>query len=977
MRGSSTQTLTTPLLHQQQRQLVYLKPRCHRPELSQTHKNILSGPYIDRQPIYYTTLALRSTPLSPEDVLVDTKARFAANLQQPKSMSELWSAYLAVRDSTTTSTTITNNENDIKNNVITIDDYEQLMRHLHYHAQQVRRSINWQRMVQVYQDAVSSLSKDDMTNKAMMLMAIAAYGRTAGWESAQQTFIKLKEQGWADELAYCHIVEAALNTNRPEDAYELFQTGKPIMSQEIITHCLDRYLDINIKKRNMTRAMVVIQEWMPEPTEQLAKTLWTGYVQLMKRHGGLLVEEDNELHLWEDMEAFVGEFGRRVSDTISLSPSVQAIFTAKHLGILMDIWTRAYPERVLSQKTFDGLLAIYAAEGDVRRLKEALTTMHQHDIQPTQHMLNALLKMSSLTTANPLSPSYIKSLLKSSNKSNRLDKEGYGSFIQAFVNAGDLESAQRVALQMKRRPFPIGTNSHMAIVQGWVRRGQMEKAEAWLEKSHYTKWAKRKCQSALDPYAVIAEGYLQQGEWDKCVNLMKHIKKETPTVAQQNRRMIKAVLAARLARGDFKGSEQMLLSKEIDFTPMTILRITQAMLGIKNKSVPGESAVKGLELMETVLDLRVTGTGLCRIIEKLGERGDLRAAYDLYKRVRNERRPSLGISIYHTMIEAAVNNNDIPMAEKIIHHMNRSSSVSSTAATTAETNCQQKCPSLSSYNMLLNVYASREPEPHLSRMTQTFRRLLADGHKPDVTTYNILIKAFVQKANQNAALSIFHDMEASGYRANSWTINTMIHGWIAQMDWGGLQQFIGDIKKRGYVLDTVTFNLMLEGLLRLNKHDIRIAKLWKRQNRWPKLKKQQQDSEKNGYISLPSEAVWEIFESALGIKRTDLSITGKSTVTQGQEKEKDNVKMNNIRTMDRQEVCKILIQHQQKETSTQIFSRASSSGGGNGGAFYTLFQDAKPDEVTFKLFMKAFNNSNDPESAAKIHYFWMNQQKKH
>ncbi|KAI9264300.1 hypothetical protein BDA99DRAFT_437456 [Phascolomyces articulosus] len=610
--------------------------------------------------------------------------------------------------------------------------------------------------------------------------------------------------------------------------------------------------------------------------------------------------------------------------------------------------------------------------------------MQQHNIQPTQDMLNALLRTSSVSTTatTTLSPSYLKSFFKSSNKGNLLDKEGYISFIQAFINSGDIESAQRAALQLKKRTFTIGTSSHMAIVQGWVRQGQMTKAETWLEKCNYIKWvSKGKCQSVLDPYAIIAEGYLQTGEWGRCVNLLEVVKKEVPTIAQQNRRMIKAALVARFARGDFYVCERILMEKQADFTPVTIQRIVQTMLGIKNKSVPGQTVVKGLELMETMLDVRVTATGLGRIIEKLGERGDLRAAYELYRRVRNERRP-LGFVIYRSMMEAAVNNNNVVMAERIIYHMNRSSSSISTNNNPLQ---RSSCPTLSSYNMLLNAYASRQPEPHLSRMTRTFRRLLADGHRPDVTTYNTLIKAFIQMDNQSAALSIFQEMKTAGYRGNSWTINTLIQGWIAQMDWHGLEKFILEIKADEYTLDTITFNLMLEGLLRLNKYEIRLARLWKRQNRWPKLKQlQQRQQEANN--SLSSEAVWEIFESSLGISITEGSNTGAEVMSNHQGSHDDGNSNNsssnedaktsghsdnNNSRMDHQEVYRFLLQHQ--KNSVQMSPQTTSSR----TAFYTLFQNAKPDEVTFKLFMKAFQNANDPESAAKIHHYWMNQSKDH
>ncbi|KAI9497794.1 hypothetical protein BDB00DRAFT_756090 [Zychaea mexicana] len=645
----------------------------------------------------------------------------------------------------------------------------------------------------------------------------------------------------------------------------------------------------------------------------------------------------------------MGEFGRRVSDRIALSPSVQAIFTAKHLGTLMDIWTKAHPDHIPSQKTYDALLAIYAAEGDMTRLNSALADMQQHNIQPTQYMLNALLRTS------VTSPSYAKALYKASNRSNKLDKEGYASFIQAFVNAGDLESAQRVAKHMKKRPFTVSTSSHMAIVQGWVRQGQVEKAAAWLAKCNYAKLVKNQCQATLDPYAIVLEGYLHTGKWGRCMQLLDSIKYEAP-MAQQNRRIVKATLAARIARGDFGACERILREKQIDFTPMTIQRITHTTLDMKENntySVPGRSVVKGLELMETLLDLRVSAAGLSRLIDKLGERGDIQAAYDLYQRARNDGRP-LSLGVFRSMMEAAIKNNDTAMAEKVTYHINQ----------TGSEHRHQTRPSLSSYNMLLNAYASRQPEPHLARMTRTFRKMLEDGHKPDVVTYNTLIKAFVQMENQKAARSIFQEMNAAGHRADSWTLNTIIQGWIAQMDWHNLEQFIKEIKIDGYVLDTVTFNVMLEGLLRLNNYEIRMTKLWKRQNRWSKLKQH----EKHPKNAPSSKTVWEIFESAVGVKRADLEEINGSVEQQLQQLEENRTRRR--MDVDQQVAFRRLSQLQQEQNHRQQRVPLQVS---TNDAFYTLFQHAKPDEVTFKLFMKAFHNANDAESASKIHRYWTNQ----
>ncbi|KAI9320851.1 hypothetical protein BX666DRAFT_2024460 [Dichotomocladium elegans] len=811
-------------------------------------------------------------PVSCPESSSSKRDRFEHKLRQchshqppePKAVSELWSAYLEWQPQTS-------------------NEYEKLMHSLHSRAQATRRSINWERSLKAYQDA---MDRGIRITLPMAHMAITAYGRTGQLDKAKETFAQLEQLDLVDETAYNRLIDAEFNTNRLQDAYLTIQDGKckGILKNDVLIRHVDRYVQLSIVKRNILRAVTAVEEWNVEDAD-VTRHLWQSYydhmdIQLGNRH-------------WSSSEAidqFVEQFKRRVTGEVRVPCHALSLYTPDRLDHLMNLMRRAVPTYTPTQKT-DTILYIVS---------------RQRDIRPT-----ALFSRQLPTPPNPCtSRTYTQSLQQASV--NLLDKDSYEAFILAFLSANDMDAAQRMAVNMQKR-FGMDTRTHLAIVQGWAQQGELAQAARWLDESKYATLVKRQLQDpgALDAYAVVMEGWISAGEWNKCLDQFKSLKVSVGDLAYKNRRIVKAATVAMLAQGDFRSTERLLARRQIQFTPTTVTRITQTLLSARNGEayrVPGHVAIRGLDMMERILDVQMNLVAIRRIIAKLGERGDLTDAYALYRNYRHSATHGRRIHlVFEAMMDAATDNNNIHVAEQVFFDL-----------------CEwyqthrgpDARPPLSSYNHLLDTYASRQPLPHAGKVTKVFQRIVNEGYEPDTATYNILIKAFVNLSNLQAAHSIFQTMIKAGQKPDKWTVNTLIQGWVDEHDLAGVKRFMQELGTLDLSLDTVSFNLLVKGLLRLDRRRMSAIRLCRRLHRPSMMKKLQREG--NDEYSLSSENIWTIFESIFGFGRA--------------------------------------------EAITAAASAASPRP--------VTGYNTTPDEVTFKLFIKAFQSAKDEASAGTIKNLW-------
>lgn len=416
----------------------------------------------------------------------------------------------------------------------------------------------------------------------------------------------------------------------------------------------------------------------------------------------------------------------------------------------------------------------------------------------------------------------------------------------------------------------------------------------------------------LDCYATIMEHWLTLGLFHLCIREYERLKTDF-TGTDTNRRIVKAVLTARFSTGqDWSLAAREVNKLQITFTSTTISRILANMISLETRTgqgiVPGQHVLTALQLMEKKLDLQLCAEDIGRLITGLGKRGDVETGFRIYTWVRElagERCASS--NMYKSMMTSATKNNDIRKLERVWVDMQYRKRYLGGCVLEKEQH------TLTRYNMLLNGYASRLPKPDLTRAKKVFQRLLAQNLAPDIVTYNILIKAFVNANNMDAANQIFQKMVQSGIEPDTYSTNTILNGWIIRRDWHHVEDFVKELKSCTRHLDIVTFNLLVQSFLQLDSKTMNYTHLLKNQKKGSHLKQVQETSRQRSEKPMSREKIWSIFQSTTGY--------------------------------------------------TSDFKPAEDN------AFVKLFS-IQADHVTCKLFMKAFVNIKDYPSAAKIQK-WM------
>lgn len=451
----------------------------------------------------------------------------------------------------------------------------------------------------------------------------------------------------------------------------------------------------------------------------------------------------------------------------------------------------------------------------------------------------------------------------------------------------------------------------MVLAEGFVKRDEVDQGLRCLQDSN--------CKE-MDSYAVLMESLLQRGKYKECISVYdKLLQSFKRNQVDTNRRIVKCMLTAHFSQDHMDICDKYLQSQlQFKFTRNTIFRILNVLMGIEDKHglgiVPGYIVVKAFKVMESRLHIYLNAEGVCRIITQLGDRGDCKEAYNLYNWVRSNghqvSRDRCGRTrIYKAMMYSAIKNNKPRILERAWVDMQYRKQYYGRKY-------PKRTNTLSSFNLLLNGFASTLPRPDLRGLQKAYKQMLTLGLHPERGTYNILIKAFVNADNMDGAKQIYQKMIDSNIKPDAQTINTMLHGWVVKRNWKQIEAFLQDSRKQSKKnLDIVTFNILVKSFLQLNTRSLPYEQLLKRKRHWKALNDWKDKQPKTNMTSVD---IWSIFETTTGYSK-DL------------------------------------------ETNTSRNSKA----------FIRLFsKKAEPNHITFKLFMMAFVNIGDHESAARIRQ-WM------
>lgn len=792
---------------------------------------------------------------------------------------------------------------------MTSKEVEHLMSALLQQAQKSsRKSVFWHRIIQVYETAQQSQLQFTPT---IYLTAMTAYGRARNSQQVLAVFKEYKKRFRLKDKAHRRYFAAIIDSGDFSTALDVFRDIKsnPKLSMMDASICLKDFvtaLCLSTKKSHVYTAIKAVEEmrqstaeWDPQSRQQTTELLWQGYHKLVASKPPPITPISVE-----ELVAMT-----TATTTGKIIPS--QLFT---LFYLLCHQSNGFAP---TAKTCNLMLENQLLDKNYSNVKSILAWMQKLDIEPTSSTVAILLR----TFGTRLPTHQAEQMYSKSLHQKDLDAEFFKNYIQVFAKDGKL--VKSVLQDVRQHGFEMDPTWHTVMTQSFVQRGQLDQGIKWLQHVN---------SRDLDCYATILEAYLQRGQWDKCISQYELLLHQEQNV-DMHRRLVKCAVAAGFA----DKRSNVLDNIKIKFTPNTVMRIVNNLLCLDSKHghplVSGGIVVKSLKMMESKLHVHLDAEGIRRVILGLGNRGDCQHGFAVYKYVRegghdHVRKRCASSHIYLAMMASATKNNDIRILERAWVDMQYRKRFLGDASRGKEPH------TLARYNILLNGYASQLPKPNLTGVKRVFQRLLNQNLSPDTVTYNILIKAFVNANNMDAANQILKQQDKPDIRAT----NTLLNGWIIQQNWNQVEKFV-----KQQPVDMVTFNLLIQNFLKLDSKSMSYMHILKNKQQWHELDKLR--SHKNTSPPMSSQTIWSIFESATGYTRHGITLR----------------KQIRTRHATNTSLCN------QLERLQPAAPTKSSS------AFIKLFSKAAaaPDQVTYKLFMKAFVNIGDYESASDV-YQWMN-----
>ncbi|KAI8080136.1 uncharacterized protein B0P05DRAFT_77638 [Gilbertella persicaria] len=889
---------------------------------SHAHKWPLIVPLFTRRS--YTASATTVRSILPEEHDVGSSKSCDLVTKHEKNISELWQEYQSMSKES-----------------LDIQAFENILKSLAHVAQNSKKgSKHWPLLTQAYEE-FKQLGLRPTT--IICRLTMKAYGHMGNTTQVNAVFKEYKRHNIVRQDMYRHYMSALLDTQDLSAAFAAFRdiNTNPKVSTKEVSFCLAELVSAYCASKKHKDVLVamratdelfrksLLQDWNAQALDQISTALYRGYTRFFK----LRRKKASSLPAEALFKAYV--------ETLSDTNRPKAL-RHSHLFVLFNLVCHQ-KDFVPSIKTCNFVLDVQSRQSDLESLKTILGWMQKFNIEPNATTVSIFLR--TFGAHLPVSQTQcLYNILKQQdieNPNNKINLDVCKAFIEVFTTGpADIELAKSVVSDLKKHGSGLDNKSYAMMAQGFVKRGEVDQCLEWLRNEG--------CKD-LDSYAVLMEGFLSQGRWDRCVEEYYALAQEFEDAVHSNRRVVKALLTAKFAQ-DKSHDCQVLLkpSFKMKFTPTTILRIVETLLRLENKNghpfVSGEYVVKSLKTLESSLRVYLDEEGIGRVIIGLGKRGDCEDAFQLYNWVREgghqESRKRCGSTvIYRAMMLAATENNDMRRVERAWVDMQY------------RKRFYGKCNSkelhrLATYNSLLNAFASQLPHPNITGVKRAFRRLIKQNLEPDSVTYNILIKAFVNANNMDAANQIYRKMLSHlSTPPDQYTVNTLLNGWIARKDWTQVESFVQELKHSGN-LNMVTFNMLVQNFLRLNPRTTAHLRVLKHQKKWDIVQACQEKKP-----DMTSKTIWDIFEATTGYSQ--------SMVTT---KINPSLQLTESNTSLCDQLCHLDHQSAQRISAKPEVSQF---------AFVKLFSNStEADQVTYKLFMKAFMNIGDQPSASAIHQ-WM------
>ncbi|KAI9288393.1 hypothetical protein BC943DRAFT_316425 [Umbelopsis sp. AD052] len=635
--------------------------------------------------------------------------------------------------------------------------YEMMIELLEFRALNAQKSTSWARIRELFEEYSSLRGTPTLP---ILQIAITAFGRSGQLDKCEDL---VKQVDGLEKLSrssyietHFRLFEAYMRQGKSKPALGVLQSIKDELSNETLVKAIERMADATARRSNtgvLFQTLESVDISLIASDKHVARkvidTLWKGQWLAIADMVCETKDEKNQMHNTlrrlninksQDFSFIcqhiivqalrnLDQASRKRMQLEKASNSEQwmpthyaQLFSITRVALLVELTLTAFPKLQLPSQCMHDLSHLFAISGNSDASEKILRLLRNRKCIPIDK-----------NSSEGIS-AFERSQLTRETTSISSDE------IQTTA-AFSIDTHQQSGIQFDRDLNHIHSQ-HLAkaLMQDFLANKQWDQCLALYEKMMVLNQDfALSGQSGLLEYAIIA--HAAQKQWSACHASLRQ------AIAHQ--------------KNDLSS----------DFLKRLLNRMAH-LYQLDRTNLSGNRIVRVMEMMEQTCKVQLDIAYTNALIRKLGEERDLQAARRLYKWVLQPQgqhtlaeTPSRAINraTFHAIMNAAVHNNDTDLAIQayidLLHRwrprLPEVKSEDSLKAHESHINPHLE-PTLITYNILLNAYASRRPSPKFSQIYALYRRMLIRQVEPDQVTYGTLAKAFSKTDDQELVREVLH-----------------------------------------------------------------------------------------------------------------------------------------------------------------------------------------------------------------------------